>query len=172
MFEIETNRLLLRKFRPGDEDDVFEFGSDEQCCLDDGGYHAFTEKNEDFFDHFETICQQDRYAIVLKSENKVIGVIHLMDANRAVPSYELGFLLNAKYHRNGYCFEAAQAVIREYFDKTDTQMFIAGHFPHNTASRNLLHKLGFTYEGSVHNAVNHATLGLVDIAYYYKEKST
>ena len=29
MFEIETQRLLLRKFRPGDEEDAFEFCSDE-----------------------------------------------------------------------------------------------------------------------------------------------
>lgn len=170
MFEIETNRLLLRKFRPGDEDDAFEFCSDEQCSLDDEGTHAFTEKNDDFLVLFTFFVEQNRYAIVLKSENKVIGIISLIEAERAVPSYEIGFLMNRAYHRRGYCYEAAQAVISEWFARTDTKMFLARHFPYNEASRNLLRKLGFTYEGTQHNAMNHAILGPVDLVCYYKEK--
>lgn len=172
MFEIETNRLLLRKFRPGDEDDAFEFCSDEQCSLDDEGTHAFTEMNDDFFALFSLFLKQDRYAIELKSEHKVTGIINLMETDRAVPSYEIGFLMNRAYHRHGYCFEAAKAVISQYFAKTDTRMFLARHFPHNEASRNLIEKLGFTYEGIQHNAIDHATLGLVDLMCYYKEKET
>lgn len=172
MFEIETARLFLRKFRSDDKEDVFEFCSDEQACLDDGGYHAFTEMNEDFCSLFDMFLSQDRYAIVLKSEAKVIGILHMMEANRAVPCYELGFLLNPRYHRQGYCFEAAQAVIREYFAKTDTEMFLAAHFPFNKASQNLLRKLGFTREGIQRKAVNHATMGLVDLVCYYKEKES
>ena len=171
MFEIETQRLLLRKFRPGDEKDAFEFCSDEQTSLDDEGTHAFTEMNADFFDLFNLFIEQNRYAIVLKSENKVIGIINLMETDRAVPSYEIGFLMNRTYHRQGYCYEAARAVISEYFSKTDTQMFLARHFPHNIASRDLLHKLNFTFEGTQHKAVNHVTYGHVDLLCYYKEKS-
>lgn len=172
MFEIETARLLLRKFRPGDEEDVFEFCSDEQCSLDDEGTHAFTEKNDDFFDLFSFFVKHNRYALVLKSENKVIGIISLIDAERAVPSYEIGFRMNSAYHRMGYCFEAVEAVISQWFAKTDTRMFLARHFPHNEASRNLIRKLGFTYEGTQHNAVDHATLGIVDLMCYYKERET
>lgn len=170
MFEIETNRLLLRKFRSGDECDAFEFCSDEQLNLDDGGTHALTEMNADFFRLFSLFLEQDRYAIELKSENKVIGIINLMDTDRAVPSYEIGFLMNRAYHRHGYCFEAVEAVVSQWFAKTDTRMFLARHFPHNEASRCLIQKLGFTYEGTQHNAVDHATLGLVDLICYYKEK--
>ena len=170
MFEVETDRLLLRKFRPGDEIDAFEFCSDEQTSLDDEGSHALTEMNEDFFDLFSLFLEQDRYAIELKSEHKVIGIINLMDTDRAVPSYEIGFLMNRAYHRQGYCFEAVDAVISQWFANTDTRMFLARHFPHNEASRCLLQKLGFTCEGTQHNAVDHATLGLVDLMCYYKEK--
>lgn len=170
MFEIETERLFLRKFLPGDEKDAFAFCSDEQTSLDDEGTHALTEMNKDFFDLFTLFLEQDRYAIVLKSENKVIGIINLMEADRAVPTYEIGFLLNRTYHRQGYCYEAAEAVISQWFAKTDTKMFLARHFPHNQASRELIHKLGFAYEGIQHHAIDHATLGLVDLMCYYKEK--
>ena len=127
--------------------------------------------NADFFDLFNLFIEQNRYAIVLKSENKVIGIINLMETDRAVPSYEIGFLMNRAYPRQGYCYEAAQAVISEYFSKTDTQMFLARHFPHNITSRDLLHKLSFTFEGIQHKAINHVTYGLVDLLCYYKEKS-
>lgn len=172
MFEIETERLFLRKFRPGDESDAFEFCSDEQASLDDGGMHAFTEMDDAFYRLFDLFLKQRRYAVELKSEHKVIGIINLMDTNRAIPSYELGFLINPKYHRRGYCYEAVQAVIQEWFNKTDTQMFLAAHFPFNHASHNLIHKLGFTYEGTQHNAVNHVILGSVDLICYYKEKES
>lgn len=39
---LETPRLILRKSELKDEDDCFEFLSDKQTCLDDGGviYHS------------------------------------------------------------------------------------------------------------------------------------
>lgn len=170
VFEIETPRLLLRKVLPEDEQDMLELVSDEQGCLDDGGYHAFTEKNEEFFDLFRQFMEQRRYAIVRKEENKAIGILNMMKADRAVPTYELGFSIHPGYQRQGYGYEAVSYVIREWFSRTDTQMFLAGHFPYNTASRKLIEKLGFHYEGRQHKALNHAVLGPVDLEYYYLEK--
>ena len=170
MIEIETPRLLLRKFQEYDKADMFELLSDEQWCLDDGGYHAFTEMDAEFEFLFQRFLQQQRYAIVLKETGKVIGIINMMEAERSVKAYELGFGIHRQYQRQGYGYEAVSNVIRTWFAQTDTEMFIAGHFPYNTASKKLIEKLGFTYEGCEHNAVDHAVLGPTDVLNYYLKK--
>ncbi len=170
MFEIETERLLLRKILPGDEEDIFELLSDEQTCLDDGGFHAYKAMDKDFLSLFSYMKSQRRYAIVLKSEHKLIGLLNLQDEERAVPAYELGFVLNPKYRRRGYMFEAVSSLIAEWFEKMDVQMFTACHFPYNDASKKLIRKLGFTYEGMEHKAMNHAVYGPIDLECYYKER--
>lgn len=62
------------------------------------------------------------------------------------------------------------AVIDTWFQQTDTQMFTASHYPFNTASRKLIEKLGFTYEGTIHKAHCHCVLGPVDVKCYYLER--
>ena len=101
MIEIETSRLLLRKFEEKDRSDMFEILSDEQGCLDDGGYHAYTQMNEEFEDLFQMFLEQQRYAIVLKEESKTIGILNLMEADRAVTAFEIGFRINKNYQRKG-----------------------------------------------------------------------
>ncbi len=170
MKEIETARLLLRMVQTGDEHDMFEICSDEQGCLDDGGFHAYTEMNEDFYSLFEQFTEQKRYAIVLKEENKAIGIINMMEADRAIPTYEMGFNINSKYQRQGYAYEAISSVIRTWFAEGEAEMFIARHFPYNTASKKLIEKLGFVYEGREHKALYHEVYGATDLDCYYIEK--
>lgn len=172
MIEIETPRLLLRKFQGKDKQDMFEILSDEQWCLDDGGYHAFTQMGEEFENLFQMFLEQQRYAIVLKEENKAIGIINMMEADRAVPAYELGFGINREYQQMGYGYEAVSHVIDTWFGRTDTELFTVSHYPFNTASRKLIEKLGFTYEGTTHKSHYHCVLGPVDLVHYFLERNS
>lgn len=170
IFDIETPRLLLRTVQERDRLDLFALLQDEQGGLDDGGYHAFAAMDDRFEAVFSQFLRRDQYAIVLKSEDRAIGLIHLMEEDRAIPTRELGFRIHPAYQRQGYAYEALSALIAAWFDRTDTQMLLAGHFPHNIASQGLIQKLGFTREGCRHKAVNHAVLGSTDLVYYYLEK--
>lgn len=170
MIEIETPRLFLRKVREKDKLDLFELLSDEQGCLDDGGYHAYQEMNEEFEDLFQVFLEQQRYAIVLKEKNKTIGILNMMEADRAIPAYEIGFRINRDYQQKGYAYEAVKVVIDTWFSQTDTQMFTLSCYPFNTASRKLIEKLGFSYEGTIHKGHYHSVLGPVDLMYYFLER--
>ena len=172
MIEIETPRLLLRTFQERDKEDLFEILSDEQWCLDGGGYHAYQKGDKAFDELFEKFLTQSRYAIVLKEENKTIGIISLRKADRAINSYEFGFGINRKFQRNGYAYEAVSNLLNTWFAKMDVEMFIVSHFPHNTTSRKLIEKLGFIHEGTLHKAHSHVIYGAVDLDYYYLEKQT
>lgn len=168
VFEIETPRLRLRPVRRGDEGDLFELVSDEQTCLDDGGFHAFSQRGPAFDALFDRFTRQLRYAI--EHRGKVIGMVHLMEADRAVPCYELGYVLHPSFRGRGLAREAVAAVIREWFARTDTRMFLAKCTPYNVPSRKLIQGLGFEYEGRQHKALNHALLGPVDLECWYLER--
>ena len=170
MIEIETPRLLLRAFQMSDKEALFEILSDEQWCLDGGGYHAYQKMDKDFDELLEKFMTQSRYAIVLKKENKTIGIISLRKADRAIHTYEFGFGINRKYQHDGYAYEAVSNLIHDWFAKTDVEMFIVSHFPYNITSRKLIEKLGFIHEGTLHKAHSHVIHGAVDLDYYYLEK--
>ena len=149
---------------------MFEILSDEQGCLDDGGYHAYQQMNEEFDELFQMFLEQQRYAIVLKEESKTIGILNLMEADRAVTAFEMGFRINKNYQRKGYAYEAVKAVIETWFQRTDTEMFTVSSYPFNSASRKLIEMLGFTYEGTIHKGHYHCVLGPVDLMCYYLER--
>lgn len=170
MIEIKTPRLFLRKFQEKDKLDMFGILSDEQGCLDDGGYHAYTQMNEEFDNLFQMFLAQQRYAIVLKEESKTIGILNLMEADRAVTAFEMGFRINKNYQRKGYAYETVKAVIETWFQQTDTEMFTVSSYPFNSASCKLIEKLRFTYEGTIHKGHYHCVLGPVDLMCYFLER--
>lgn len=59
--------------------------------------------------------------------------------------YEKGNHLLPKYWGKGYATEAANAVIQYAFNNLNAILLFADHNPNNSASRDLVKKLGFTY---------------------------
>ena len=167
---IETPRLQLRQFAVEDAEDVFAIFSDEETTLDCGGYHAFDAMDEEYGRLMQKFAGQMRYSVVLKETGRVIGVISMKDAERAVPGWELGIEIAPNARRNGYAQEALAAVVETYFAKTDTVLFTGGHYAYHTRSGELLKKLGFVYEGVEHLAMHHAVRGPTDLVCYYRAK--
>lgn len=167
---IETERLILRQFRVDDAKDVFAILSDEQTTLDCGGYHAFDEMDEEYGRLMQKFAGQTRYSIICKETGRVIGMISMMDAERAVPALELGIEIAPGVRRKGFAREALEGVVQAYFAKTDVVMFTGGHYAYNGSSGELLKKCGFTYEGTEHKAMRHADRGPTDLVCYYREK--
>ena len=69
MIEIETPRLFIRKLQENDRQDLFEILSNEQWCLDGGGYHAFQTMDEQFEIVFQKFLSKQIYAIVVHCFN-------------------------------------------------------------------------------------------------------
>ena len=160
----------VKNGRVEDAQDVFAIFSDEQTTLDCGGYHAFDAMDEEYDRLMQKFAGQTRYSVVRQADGRVIGVISLMDAERAVPGWELGIEMAPDVRQQGYAREALAAVIQAFFEKTDTVLFTGGHYAYNTISGELLKMLGFTYEGIEHKAMHHAERGPTDLVCYYLEK--
>ena len=76
-----------------------------------------------------------------------VGCCGLRPYDPAAGILELGFHLRPEHWGRGIGFEAASAVIGHAFSTLGARALFAGHFPENEASRRLLLKLGFEYDG-------------------------
>lgn len=170
MKTLETSRLTLRGFCESDKSDLFELLGDEQTCLDDGGYHAYASIDDPgFLGDVQYLAQSgEHYAVTLRETGKVIGLVHIMPAKRAVNTAELGYLLNKNFRRQGYMKEALRAVIGDLFSG-DTQMIVCTCYDYNIASARTLESLGFTLEGRIRKNTNHPQHGVIDSLSYYLE---
>ena len=106
LLPIETPRLSLRQFCTADARDVFAILSDEQTTLDCGGYHAFDAMDEEYDCLMRKFAGQTRYSIVWKETGRVVGMISMMDAERAVQGWELGIEIAPDMRRRGIAKEA------------------------------------------------------------------
>ncbi|MEO0344221.1 MAG: GNAT family protein [Pseudomonadota bacterium] len=83
-----------------------------------------------------------------RSDNVLMGAVTL-DNIRTGPnkSAEIGYWLGRAHQRQGYMFEAIEAVLHFAFEQKRLSRIEAACLPENTASRHLLEKIGFKYEG-------------------------
>ena len=138
---IETKRLILRPFERSDYDDLYEFLS--QLEKDEfEGCPGITYENGK--EHPEHRIGSDEYpAIELKENGRVIGNIYC--GKRDFGAREAGFIVNRRYRRLGYAYEALSAVIRECL-RSGTHRIYAECDPRNTGSWKLLEKAGLERE--------------------------
>lgn len=169
---LSTDRLTIRRFQPSDAEDCFAFLSDKETCYSDGGYEPFCEMNEAYNSLMDKFAGQEmRKMVALKDTGKVIGTINLMEADdRAVETYEIGYVIAPEYQRKGYAYEAVSAVLNCLLQELHLDMVIGGAVESNRASIGLLEKLGFQYEGRKTKAFYHPELGVIDLQYYVKER--
>ncbi len=87
-----------------------------------------------------------KYAIVLKAENRLIGHLEFFPYF-GTHTYEIGWVLNLKYHSKGYTTEAAKAVIAYGFEEMKLHRIVATCQPENIPSWKVMEKAGMRREG-------------------------
>ena len=138
---IETDRLILRRYCKEDLQDLYEYLSDEEVVK----YEPYkpmdineVEGNLDW-----RISTDEMIAVVLKSNNKMIGNIYL--GKRDFESIEIGYVFNKQYWGKGYAKESCNALIEKLFSEKTHRIF-AECDPCNASSWSLLESLGFIRE--------------------------
>jgi ribosomal-protein-alanine N-acetyltransferase len=78
----------------------------------------------------------------------LLGAITLDNIRRGpAQAGTLGYWIGEPFARQGYMREAIDAVVHYAFDRLDLSRIEAACLPENVASRGLLEKSGFKYEG-------------------------
>lgn len=151
---LETERLVLRKFREEDFEDYYAYAADREMNRMMGQYDL-TDR-EDARACFDWLKDKEErgYVIVHKGEGKVIGNLNVtalpgflteMDLAqlRGKRGVCLSFCLSRDYRRRGLMEEAVRAVIDELFQVEGMDYIQCGHFDFNLPSEKFHEKLGF-----------------------------
>ncbi len=86
--------------------------------------------------------------LVRRSDNALLGAITLDNLRRGpAQAGTLGYWTGQAFARQGFMREAIQALVHHAFNRLDLSRIEAACLPENAASRGLLEKTGFKYEG-------------------------
>ncbi|PHQ78507.1 MAG: 30S ribosomal protein S5 alanine N-acetyltransferase [Thalassobium sp.] len=86
--------------------------------------------------------------LIRRDDDVLLGAITLDNIRRGpAQAGTTGYWIGEPYARQGYMREAIGAVVHHAFQILDLSRIEAGCLPENTASRSLLEKCGYKYEG-------------------------
>ncbi|WP_224825218.1 GNAT family N-acetyltransferase [Cognatishimia sp. MH4019] len=86
--------------------------------------------------------------LIRREDETLLGAITLDNVRRGpAQAGTLGYWVGAAHARQGYMREAIQAVVHYGFTQLDLSRIEAACLPENRASRGVLEKCGFKYEG-------------------------
>ena len=125
---IETERLVLRPFRPEDVDDHYEYAKNPNVGPNAGWKpHENKEESHKILDHF--ISENEVLAITDKISGKVIGSLglHKDDKRGYQNARMIGYVLSEPYWGLGIMTEALKAVIEYVFTNTDVDVLSVRH---------------------------------------------
>ncbi|MDE5566387.1 MAG: GNAT family N-acetyltransferase [Anaeroplasmataceae bacterium] len=142
------NNIIVRNLNLKDQADYFEYGKNPNVGPN-AGWKPFPSMSIAGKVLSGMILKGETYAIALKSSNKLIGTISLY--SNTIRSYNkaksLGFSLAYDYWNHGYMTEAVQLILKFSFKHTDCKIIEVGHHVGNEASKRVILKCGFTYDG-------------------------
>ncbi len=148
----ETKRLVLRKWRLEDANEMYKYAKDPEVGPICGWpTHTSVEQSKKIIKHFIEDCPYC-YAIILKETSEPIGCIELMCAPNNMSfkeqEMELGYWLGKPHWGNGYVPEAAAALISYAFEDLGCETIWCGYFDGNNKSKRVQEKLGFVYSNT------------------------
>jgi len=155
--ELNTQRLLLRKLRPEDAENIFEYASDPQVAKEvtwdahrsPADSLEFVKFNLGKYERGEVAD----WGLVLKENNKLIGTIGFVWWRPAHAKAELGYAMSRTYWGRGLMPEAAKAVMDFGFGRMKLHRVEARCNVTNPASERVMMKCGMKYEGLLRGAI-------------------
>ena len=150
---LETQRLYLRAPRQQDAQSYTAIHNSEFVLR----FNAMSPTTEDRMASQFADEEYRETAVFLeeKASGKLIGAIFLEDDDLryGVESRALSYFISEDFCRHGFMKEAMTAVIGHLFTTENLECICARAFAPNTASRALLHSLGFQENGIIPRCV-------------------
>ena len=145
---IETDRLILRQWKLDDIDDAVEgLNNINVTKWLAGAPYPYTKKDAENFINKTIDNNLYNFAIVLKSENKVIGGTQLTNISLSNGTAGGGIWINEKYQGQGYGTEAFGARIKYAFEVLGLRRLENGYFKDNEKSHKMQLSFGYKDEG-------------------------
>ena len=148
---LETNRLLLRRMECRDSSDMFEYARDpavtRYLTWEPHPDETYTRRYLTFLSGRYKAGEFYDWALILKSESKMIGTCGFTRIDCKKRCGEAGYVLNKKYWGHGLAPEALSQIIRFGFEVLGLERMESRYMQENTASRRVMEKAGMVFEG-------------------------
>lgn len=148
---VYTDRLILRRMKPTDADDMFEYAKRQDVTEFLRWYpHQSIRYTSDYLKYVSARYKLGDFydwAVIEKESGKMIGTCGFTSFDLPHDCAEIGYVLNPDFHGRGYATEAAKRVIDFGFTELNLHRIEAKFMKENTASLHVMEKLGMTLEG-------------------------
>ena len=168
--KIETDRLILRKFKMEDADLMYRnwASDDEVTKYLTWPTHANVNVTRAVLEEWiQKYNNQDFYnwAIVLKEIGEPIGSISVVKYEDKTSSAAVGWCMGKHWWGQRIMPEAGRAVLQFLFEEVGVNRIAAKHDKENAKSGRVMQKIGMTCEGTL-RASGKNNQGIVDEVYY------
>lgn len=150
---LETERLIFRCWAESDAEDLYKYASDPAVGPIAGWpVHQSLEESREIIR--TVFCEEEAYALCLKTDGKVIGAIELKLKGRSelaekVDECELGYWLGKPFWGKGLMPEAVREMLRHAFEDLGMTKVWCGYYDGNTKSKRVQEKSGFRYQRTI-----------------------
>lgn len=170
---IQTNRLLLRRFRPEDAADLFVWASNPKVVryLSYTPHETVAASKKITKQWVKAYRDPKTYNWAIEYQGKVIGNISVVAMEEDTCSCHLGWQLDAPYWNQGLMTEAAKAVVDYLFEAAGFERISSGHDTRNIGSGRVMEKIGMLREGTFRSYILQKDGSIGDKAWYAILKS-
>lgn len=146
----ETERLLLRQITTADVNEIFDLRSNPEIMK----YipRPLVKTTQEALDHINMIEEKIttnegiNWAITLKGDSKLIGIIGYYRLQPENYRAEIGYMLLPEFHHKGIIPEAVNCLVSYGFNTLNLHSIEAVIDPENVGSEKVLQKCGFIKE--------------------------
>lgn len=168
MRDIETERLILRKFKIDDAPEVYRnyASNDNVTRFLTWSTHTSVKNSYDYLNHVTEGYKTGRHyewAIVLKKIGEVIGAISIVRIREKENDVEIGYCIGQTFWHQGITSEALTAVIEFIKSDMKPKRIFAKHDINNPHSGAVMRKCGLQFFKRMNNAHNNQGACSVDV---------
>jgi RimJ/RimL family protein N-acetyltransferase len=152
MFRLETDRLLLRPFTPGDAEDLAAYRSDPDIARYQGWDSPYpVDRARDLIrslprPELPLPGEWSQIAIELRATGRLAGDCAFKLLRENTRQAEIGLTLARPFHGRGYGQEAVTRLLQYLFDQLGLHRGVANCDVENRAAARVLERLGFRRE--------------------------
>ena len=145
---LRTERLFIRPFEKGDENDLYEIYSDVKVCQyllhdicnEDNKSKEFQKKLQN-----NSLKTDAKLNLACVLDEKVIGDISVFYTGMK-ETVEIGFVFNREYSKKGYAYESVRSVVEYLFKNVKIHRIQANLDSRNLSSAKLCERIGMRKE--------------------------
>ena len=151
---IETERLILRRFRYTDDEAMLKYWIADEKIQSLCSEPTYTTKEavKELLDKYIASYEKEdyyRWAIIEKISGECIGQIAYFLVDNKNNFAEIEYCIGSDYQCKGFATEATKAVIEYGFNKINLHKIQICTKTINIPSNRVIEKCGFTYEGTL-----------------------